>query len=265
VTAFFFSKLLPLLVYPLGLVWILLLVALGLQKKPAWQRAALWLAFALIWLGGNGWISAALTRTLEWQYLPPETLPSAPVIVVLSGVTQPAQYPRSTVEISGGGDRVIYAAHLYRQGVAPRLLVSGGNVPLVGTGSTDAEDMATLLEMLGVPREAIWLETRSRNTAENARYSWEFLSAKGIRRIVLVTSAQHMPRAVRLFERQGFEVIPAPTDYSVTRVSWDQLWAADWGAQFLRLFPTAGNLSRTTSALKEFFGMAVSDWLAFLK
>ena len=254
--AFFLSKLLPLLVYPLGLVWILLLAALALQKRLSWQRTALWLAFALIWLGGNSWVSAALTRALEWRYLPPEDLPRAPVIVVLSGVTFPAEYPRSTVEISGGGDRVIYAAYLYHQGVAPHVLVSGGNVPLVGTGSTDAEDMALLLEMLGVPREAVWLETRSRNTAENARYSWEFLAERGIIRIVLVTSARHMPRAVKLFERQGFEVIPAPTDYSVTRASWERLWAPDWGAQFLRLFPTVSNLNRTTGALKELLGIA---------
>lgn len=252
---FFLSKLIPLFIYPVGLMWILLLLALWLRKHPGWQRTAVLSALAFLWVGGNTWVTDSLTRALEWQYLPPETLPHAEVIVLLSGGTQPAQYPRSTVEVGGSGDRVIYAAHLYHQGAAPYILASGGNVPLVGPDTTESEDMAVLLDMLGVPEDAIWLEKSSRNTAENAHYSWEFLAEKGIERIILVTSAKHMPRAVRIFEAQGFEVIPAPTDYSITEASWQQLWTPNFAAQLINFFPTASNLSGTTGALKEYLGM----------
>lgn len=253
--AFFLSKFIPLLIYPVGLMWILLLLALWLHKRPGWQRAALISVIALLWIGGNTWVADSLTRALEWQYFPPETLPHAEVIVLLSGGTQPAQYPRSTIEVSGSGDRVIYAAHLYHQGAAPYILAAGGNVPIVGPDTTESEDMAVLLDMLGVPDDAIWLEKFSRNTAENAQYSWEFLAEKGIERIILVTSAQHMPRAVRIFEAQGFEVIPAPTDYNITEASWQQLWAPNFAAQWINFFPTASNLSSTTGTLKEYLGM----------
>ncbi len=257
---FFLSKFIPLFLYPIGLIWMLLLLALWLWKRPGWQRAAIVAALALVWVGGNTWVADSLTRALEWQYLPPGELPRAEVIVLLGGGTHSAQYPRSTVEVSGAGDRVIYAAHLYHQGVAPQILSSGGIVPLVGPNATSAEDMAQLLAMMGVPPEAIWLETISRNTAENAQHAWAFLSERGIQRIVLVTSAQHMPRAVCLFEAQGFEVIPAPTDYTITQASWEQLWQPDLAAQLINFFPTASNLSSTTSSLKEFFGMLFYRW-----
>ena len=139
------------------------------------------------------------------------------MIVVLGGGTLSAQYPRQTVEVDQAGDRLIYAAQLYHQGKAEHLLLSGGRIDWISSGAPPAEDMAALLEMLGVPPQALWLESESRNTYENARNARLFLEPLGIRRILLVTSASHMPRSVALFEKQGFEVIPAPADFSVTQ------------------------------------------------
>ena len=117
--------------------------------------------------------------------------------------------------------------------------------------------MAALLERVGIPEEAIWLESESLNTYENAIYSRQFLSQKGINRILLVTSAYHMPRSVYFFEKEGFEVIPAPTDFIVTDRSWQQLWEPNWPVQILRIFPSAGNIELTTIALKEYIGLTV--------
>lgn len=251
----FISKLLPLFIYPLGLIWILLIVALIFGKRTVWRKTAIILAIALIWVAGNEWVASTLTRSLEWQYLPPEEFPDADVAVILSGGTAAKLYPRSTVEVDGAGDRVIYGAHLYHQGIVPKLMVSGGAVPYVGESITEADQMTELLLMLGVPEDAIWQETYSRNTYENAYYSREFLDEKGINRILLVTSAFHMPRSVMIFEQQGFEVIPAPTDYSITQEGWEQLWAPDFVDQLLNLFPSASNLNSTTHVLKEYLGL----------
>ena len=79
----------------------------------------------------------------------------------------------------------------------------------------------------------------------------------GIRRIILVTSASHMPRSVALFEKQGFEVIPAPTDFTVTQAGWDKLKSGGLASQVLSLLPSAENLGLTTRMLKEYFGMLV--------
>ena len=128
----------------------------------------------------------------------------------------------------------------------------------MGAGSlTPAEEMASILMMLRVPPEALWLETESRNTYENALYTQEILDQKGIEKIILVTSAQHMPRSVGLFEKQGLEVVPAPTDYAVTERGWAHLWEPDLITQVFNLLPKAGNLAATTSVMKEYFAILI--------
>ncbi|MFN2234361.1 MAG: YdcF family protein, partial [Anaerolineales bacterium] len=161
------------------------------------------------------------------------------------------------VEISGGGNRLLYAAHLYHQGVAPHLLLTGGTIDWMNENEPPAQDMAKVLGMLGIPEEALWTESESRNTYENALFSRRVLAEKGIDRIILVTSAIHMPRAVALFEKQGFDVIPAPADYNITQAGWDQLWDRNLTTQLFNLLPSVANLSSTTSALKEYIGILV--------
>ena len=252
----YLSKILPPLVYPVGLVCLLLILAI-LTRRTKWQLPLLIAAFVLLFLGSSRLVALGLARSLEWQYLPPKTMPKADVIVVLCGETLSMEYPRQTVEVDGAGDRLIYAATLYHQGVADHLLLTGGKIDWLSTGNPAAEDMATLLELMGVPRQAMWLETTSRNTYENAVNSHAMLGSKGIRRIVLVTSAAHMPRSVALFKKQGFDVIPAPTDFAVTQADYEQLKNGDIGAWLLSLLPSAGSLSLVTGMLKEYIGMLV--------
>jgi uncharacterized SAM-binding protein YcdF (DUF218 family) len=239
------------------LACLLIIAALFLRRRLGWQWAILILALFLLWVGGNRWVSMGLTRSLEWQYLPPAELPRAEVIVLLGGGTRSALYPRQIVELGGGGTRVLYAAWLYHQGAAPYILASGGRIDWLESGNSAAEEMATILEMMDVPKDAIWLEENSRNTAENASECRKILQEKGINRIILVTSAFHMPRSVPLFEHQGFEVIPAPTDYSVTQEDWERLTEPNLPAQLINLLPSADQLVSTTRSLKEYLGMLV--------
>lgn len=252
------SKTLPLLIYPLGLVWLILSGILWLRRKPALQRTGLWLAAGILWLSANGWTADLLRHGLEWQYLPASPVPQAQAIVVLGGGTAALQFPRPTIEINSAGDRVLYAAYLYRQGKAPYILVSGGQtLKRPGLQSTPAEDMAELLSSLGVPEHALWLEPTSRNTYENALYCRRILESKGIHRILLVTSALHMPRSIALFRKQGLEVIAAPTDFTVTQYDWEAFLAPDLLTQVLHLWPSADNLASTTTSLKEYLGFFI--------
>lgn len=252
----FLSKFLPPFIYPLGLALIAIAVAVFLWRRPRAQRILLVAALSVLLLGSNEFVSMSLTRSVEWQYFPPKELPHADVIVLLGGGTSPANYPRSTVELNGAGDRVVYAAWLYQQGAAPVILASGGAIDWLETGKSAADDMAFLLDLMGVPEDTIWLEENSRNTAENAAECAQALREKGIKRIILVTSAFHMPRSVPLFENQGLEVIPAPTDYSVTQADWDALTELGPGL-LVRLLPSADNLAATSKVLKEYIGMVV--------
>lgn len=253
----FISKLMPTLVYPLGLASLLILFALFLTRRPKLQRGVLVLAFVLLWIGGNRWVANSLARSLEQRYPAPDLVPLAEVVVVLGGGTDPLESPRRMVDINSAGDRLLAAASLYRQGKVKHILVSGGLLEWEQRSSTPAQDMTDLLEWLSVPRDAIWQQGESKNTYEDALFSSQFLKEKGIENILLVTSAWHMPRAIKLFQAQGLIVVPVPTDYNVTQTSWDQMLIGDWRSIFLDLFPTVGNLSLTTRMLKEYIGLFV--------
>ena len=253
----FLSKFLPLLVYPVGLVTILILVALLSARRPVWQRISLLLALALLLVGGNRWVAAALMYSLERQNIPIGDIPSTDAIVLLGGGTQSKFYPRPLVEVNSAGDRIIYAAWLYRQGKAKYILVTGGKIDWLNSGSSPSQDTAQLLEMLQVPPEALWLEGESQNTYENAANSRVILEDHGVHRILLVTSAAHMPRAAALFRQQGFDVIPAPTDFRITSADWEQLRSGRLPAHVINLVPTADNLVMTTGALKEYLGLLI--------
>lgn len=132
---------------------------------------------------------------------------AADAIVVLSGgIRRDAPLPGQAnlmpdpLERLAGGAVIARATHL-------PMLLSGGRVE---PGLSEAEVMqASLVQAFGM--EARWLEQRSRTTRENARESAKILLPLGLKRVVLVTSAVHLPRAVREFEAAGFTVVPAPT------------------------------------------------------
>ena len=254
----FLSKFLPQFVYPIGLATVLIILALVFQKRKKWQNTVIIATLVILFIAGNRWVAYSLTRSLEWQHLSPAEIPPSEVIVVLGGGTEPAQSPRPIVELNSAGDRVLYAAYLYQQGKAPLLLLSGGNIDwLNAQESTPAGQMAAVLEMMNVPASALWLESESLNTYENAVNCAAILTEKGINRVILVTSATHMPRSLALFETQGLEVIPAPTDFKVTEEGWLALWQPNLSAQLTQLMPNVSNLSMTTTALKEYLGILI--------
>ena len=127
------------------------------------------------------------------------------------------------------------------------VLVTGGKLP--DTEASEADIMAGILRNeFGV--EVRWQEAGSLNTAGNAALSAPMLKAAGVRRIVLVTHAFHMPRAKLLFERAGLEVIPAPTAF-FSHATFDWLLT-----DFL---PQTKALQISYYALHERLGMA---WIA---
>ena len=251
----YLSKLLPALIYPVSLTFFILLAAISLWKKRKVQQCLLIAALLILMIAGNRWVAFSLARSLEWQYFPPEATPHADVIVLLGGGTVPNELPRQMAEVNSAGDRVIYTAKLYREGSAPHILLSGGNVDWKDNVESPAHQMQELLLFMGVPEDAVWLEPASRNTYENALEAYKYLHARNINRIILVTSAMHMPRALALFEAQGFTVIPFPVDYVVTFSNWDNLWSGFRFSTVLNLNPGADSISLTTNALKEYFGI----------
>ena len=105
--------------------------------------------------------------------------------------------------------RAVHGIRLWRRGLAPLLLLLG---PSSWKGPAESAVRAGLARDLGVPAEAILVGDQAQTTRQEARESASLLQPRGVRRIVLVTGTQHMPRARALFEREGFEVLPAAVD-----------------------------------------------------
>jgi uncharacterized SAM-binding protein YcdF (DUF218 family) len=251
------SKILPPFFYPIGFSFILLVISLFFFKKQKLHKLLIYLVLFIIFLSGNRYTAFAFTRSLEWQFIQQGEMPSAEVIVLLGGATESASFPRATVEVNGAGDRILYANHLFRQGKAQYILLSGGSIDWLETGNTPAQDMADILLELGVPEENLWLENTSKNTYENALECKKILNEHKIDRIILLTSASHMPRALALFEKQGLQVIPAPTDYSITQANWEQLTHPNLATLFINLLPSIDSMNLTTKTLKEYIGILV--------
>jgi uncharacterized SAM-binding protein YcdF (DUF218 family) len=251
----YLSKLLPLFFYPLGLACLCLLVALFmLWKRPRTAALAIALALILLLSGSNAWVSRLLVQSLEWQNLPLAEIPTAEAIVVLGGATRSALPPRPTVDLNEAGDRVIYAAQLYRQNKAPILVLSGGRIDWKGSGPSESGDMASVLTSIGIPQAAIVQEPDSLNTYQNAVNVKKILDSRGIRRVLLVTSAIHMPRSLLIFRHQGIDAIPTPTDFLISEGELQEL-ASTPKAALLNVLPDVENLRLFTSALKEYVGI----------
>lgn len=261
----FLSKFLPPFVYPLGVLLILLVLALVVRRHPRLKNGLIIAAIVVLLIGSNRWVSYQLAKSLEWRYLPLNPVPQADAIVVLGGGTESVQYPRPMVEVNSAGDRVLYAAYLYKQGKAPVILLSGGFITWYnGRTTTPAQDMESLMMLMDVPQSALLLQPNSQNTYEDALYSSQMLKEKGIQRVLLVTSAMHMPRSVALFKHQGIDVIPAPVDYGTSSAEWDNLMSLDPPTLLTNLLPNASSLGETTNALKEYIGMLTYHFRGWL-
>ena len=263
----FLSKLLPLFIYPLGFASLMLLGALvTLWKRPRLAAVLISIALLSIVLPGNRWISDQMVRSLEWQNIPTGELPTAEAIVVLGGATRPQKPPRPWIDLLDEGDRIIHGAQLYNQGKAPLLIMSGGRIdwqsstdqtrPNQNPLESESAEMAKLAEALGVPSTAILQDPTSLNTYENAVNVKKILQNRGIKRVLLVTSAMHMPRSIAIFKKQGIEVIPAPTDFLISE---QEIQAEQQTIQgtLLNIFPDSVSLHRFTRALKEYIGYGV--------
>lgn len=253
----FLSKLLPIFLYPLGLSCLLLLLALVLLwKRPRWAALSILLTLALLLGTSNGFAAGRMLQSLEWQHVPSGDLPTADAIVVLGGATRPQLAPRPWVDLAEEGDRVLHGAKLYREGKAPKVILSGGRNEWMGEATPESIDMATLMKTMGVPESAILQDSTSLNTRENALNTKQIMEAQGIRRILLVTSAVHMPRSLLIFKKLGIDAIPAPTDF-ITVYPDAKLGQPTAEGNILNSLPDPEHLKNFTRVLKEYVGIFV--------
>lgn len=247
--AYFFYKAVAQFVMPLGLgvVAMCLLIWLLYRGKirPAWVLSMILLLWMWLWSTPLwcDFLRGGLER--DYPYKPPASYPVADAIVVLGGGVRGyagAAFP--VIDLNRASDRELFAAQLYKAGRARAIILSGGADPIYRTGAA-AVGMKIFLMNLGIPSRAILLGTRSRNTVENAQEVVAILKPMGGKRILLVTSALHMKRAVWLFSRSNLQVIPAPTDFEVMNIPFS----------IHRILPDAEAFENSTRAFREHVGL----------
>jgi uncharacterized SAM-binding protein YcdF (DUF218 family) len=254
---FLLSKLLPPLVYPLGLSLLLQLASLLGRRRfwAPWSSAAGW---TLLWLASTPWLSRELVWGLEERasQLTPARLPAADVVLVLGGGLRPALPPRRAVEVAEAGDRLLTGVRLLRQGLAPTLLVSGGVVSFTAAdrSPSEASSAARLARELGVPTGQLVLSPQARNTAEEAIALQRIARTRGWRSVLLVTSATHLPRSLATFRRRtNLTIVPVACDFLLPERQF--LGGSTPASAALALLPNADALATTTLVLKEHLGL----------
>lgn len=251
---FYLSKVFWFFAQPLNFA--ILLLGAGLVAGAfGWKRCfrAATLASALV-LALAAWTSlgSLMLTPLEERFPRPPFPEKVDGIVVLGGGFEGAiNLARGGYELNSGGDRFVETAILARRYPGAKIVVSGGTGALILEGEGDADTAPRLLEALGVARERMVLENRSRNTYENALFSREMVTPKPGETWLLVTSAFHMPRSMALFAKAGFQVIAWPVDYRTS------------GREGVGLFTDnpADSLANTTMAIREWIGL-VAYWLS---
>ena len=257
--AFWLSKLLPQLIYPLGLGLLLQLIAFG-GRKRRWGLPLSITSWLVIAVPAMPVVSDALLRQLEDQAatLTPKTIPQADAVLVLGGGIRPAPTEGLGVEVNEAGDRLLCGVRLWKQGKAPLLITSGGRVSFQANDPIAPEAVLNqqLAQELGVPASAVMLNDQARTTAEEAQRINQLAADRGWKQLILVTSAFHMPRALASFRQQSnLEMIPVACDYRLEPQSKDQPFSLQ--KLLMSLIPNSGSLKQTTQVLKEHLGLLV--------
>jgi uncharacterized SAM-binding protein YcdF (DUF218 family) len=237
-------------------LWVLILLCLGLvlsrrKRRHAHPKVAWWAVLAgmlVLLVFSLSPVSNLLTYSLESMYAPPPThvLRDLDILVILGGGLYSRGGLRAEADLPGPTySRAYQGIRLFKDSGARLLALCGG-----GSGQpadSEADTMKAMALQMGVPEDRILTETQSLNTRQNAAFLAELLPREAGRRIGLVTSATHMLRSQRVFQRQFPDtvIVAVPVNYTYDPMVWAP-----------RTFiPSVDALQESSVALHEWFGL----------
>jgi uncharacterized SAM-binding protein YcdF (DUF218 family) len=255
---FLLSKVLDLLFSPY--TWGLGLMALALQHRKARRplgpkrRVLSLVGFGVLLVFSLDPMANRLTRACEGKTVRGDiTDKRYDGVILLGGVLEDrAMFSSGQRAYNGNVERLLATYDLLRKDVARVVIVSGSS-PTARPGTVEANVLADQLADWGIARERIVLEDRSLNTRENAVFSMKIANELGLQKLLLVTSASHMVRALGCFRAVGAVLDPYAVDFR----SYDP-------ASFPTSFqPRVEYLARSTEMLRELFGRTIYGWKGF--
>ena len=237
------SKFADWLSYPPALSLCIAVVAVLALLLRRYRSGVALFALALLWSAtwslpmASDWLRAPLET--RYPLLDAASLPRADAIVVLGGGDYRWLDRRCLDPCMLESSRIMGAARAWRAGRAPYVMLSGSR------GETEL--MRHALARLDVPASAVLVDARSVDTRQNAFHAAALARAHGIRRMILTTSALHMPRAMLEFRDAGLDPVPLPVPEKVHRSGW-----------FSRFLPSRTALWRSGRAFKEYLGIVAA-------
>jgi uncharacterized SAM-binding protein YcdF (DUF218 family) len=247
---FILSKLLFFLLQPLN--WLIGLPIFAMWTKNARRkRRVLRGCFFLLVLITNPFLSNRVFHAWEADAVSITALRDTfDVGIVLGGYTKGGVYPEDRLQLSLAGNRLVDAILLYKKGLIKKILITGGDGRLLGDSYPESYWAKDYLLNIGVKAEDILFEDQSRNTHENALFSKQLLDKQGFTnpKVLLITSAFHIPRASACFKKVGLNTQPYPAHFEAEKLTIQpQTW----------LTPDAGLIKNWEMFLKEWVGFLV--------
>jgi uncharacterized SAM-binding protein YcdF (DUF218 family) len=236
----YLHKILPTFVLPIMLFIIVILLGLIKNKKKL-----IYISIGVLYIISTPIFSNNFFKLVEGsEYRKPiSAIDSADAIVVLSGMLEINEVGDSTYIEWGDPDRFFGGIALFKAGKAQKLIFTGGKMPWDKAMKTEGAVLKEYAISNGIPYEKIFVTKDVENTADEAVAVKEIISPS--KRIILVTSAYHMYRAKKLFEKQGFIVIPYKVDYKSYKNN---------KIIILDFIPNTGYLKITEIGFKELIG-----------
>ncbi len=245
-------KILPLLISPL---FIFLTAAFIFSiRKRNWTVLSITIIFSITC---TSIISNPLWRILEAGQTPihVKNASKTDAIVVLSGMIGAVEFDGNQFIQWGNADRFIKGIDLIKHGKGDLIIFTGGNLPWQQLTTDEGSILKEKALEMNIPKEQILVTSRVENTAQEAQEVAKLLASK-TKKITLVTSAFHMPRASNLFRQQGFDVYQFPVDFR-SRAQSQSLTPMDF-------IPSAAAANKTFEAIREFLGRTyygIRSWI----
>jgi len=243
---FYTKKIITFFVEPLGLILTLGLIGLYFLNKSAFTKAKFFLSFSIFLLLFLSYppVGNSLTQQLESQYNKYDYKNNDILYIHIlgSGHYDNSKWPLSAQIGDASLKRTIEGISIYKKLNNPNIKLIFTGYAGSGNNTTNAEINASIAKIAAISNKKIIINGKPKNTQEEAIYNKSITEGKPF---VLVTSASHMPRAIKLFEGVGLKPIAAPTDFK--RIDIDLLSV-----------PSIGSLQKSRIAIHEFLGIAWS-------
>ena len=236
----YLHKILPLIASPLFLIFFLIILGTIIKSKKITLFGVVILIFCSLPI-----ISNKLIHYLEKDYTLQDAsaINNADAIVVLSGMLKTIKVDdKLKYEFGDGVDRILSGIDLFKNNKASLLILTKGQLPW-SLGIPEGEYLKEFAVKFGVPKKSILLTDNVQNTDQEAKSVKKLLNSNDVK-VILVTSAFHMPRAKKVFEASNIKVIPFAVDFINSHQK----------LTFMSFIPSAGALSGTSLFVREMIG-----------